>query len=57
VRKHTSKKVPECLRLRNHIIFITIFSLGDVLALIKRARVPKVEQKFKLGVVLALINH
>jgi hypothetical protein len=29
VRKHTPKIVPECLRLRNHIIFVTIFSLID----------------------------
>jgi hypothetical protein len=29
VRKHTQKRVPECLRLRNHIIFITIFSTID----------------------------
>jgi hypothetical protein len=29
VRKHTQKRVPECLRLRNHIIFVTIFSLID----------------------------
>jgi hypothetical protein len=26
VRKHIEKRVPECLRLRNHIIFVTIFS-------------------------------
>jgi hypothetical protein len=26
VRKHTPKRLPECLRLRNHIIFVTIFS-------------------------------
>jgi hypothetical protein len=26
VRKHTLKRVPECLRLRKHIIFFTIFS-------------------------------
>jgi hypothetical protein len=25
VRKHTPKRVPECLRLRNDIIFVTIF--------------------------------
>jgi hypothetical protein len=29
VRKHTPKKVPEFLRLRNHIIFVTIFSPID----------------------------
>jgi hypothetical protein len=29
VRKHTPKRVPECLRLRNHIIFVTIFSSID----------------------------
>jgi hypothetical protein len=29
VRKHTPKRVPECLRLRNHIIFVTIFSPID----------------------------
>jgi hypothetical protein len=29
VRKHTPKRVPECLRLRNYIIFVTIFSLID----------------------------
>jgi hypothetical protein len=27
--KHTPKRVPECLRLRNHIIIDTIFSLID----------------------------
>jgi hypothetical protein len=30
VRKHTPKRVPECLRLRNHIIFVTIFSSIDL---------------------------
>jgi hypothetical protein len=29
VRKHISKRVPECLRLRNHNIIVTIFSLID----------------------------
>jgi hypothetical protein len=29
VRKHTPKIVPECLRLRNRIIFVTIFSMID----------------------------
>jgi hypothetical protein len=29
VRKHTTKRVPECLRLWNHVIFVTIFSLID----------------------------
>jgi hypothetical protein len=29
VRKHTPKRVPECLRLRNHNIIVTIFSLID----------------------------
>jgi hypothetical protein len=29
VRKHTPKRVPEYLRLRNHNIIITIFSLID----------------------------
>jgi hypothetical protein len=29
VRKHTPKRVTECLRLRNHIIFVTIFSPID----------------------------
>jgi hypothetical protein len=29
VRKHTPKRVSECLRLRNHVIFVTIFSLID----------------------------
>jgi hypothetical protein len=29
VRKHTPKRVPDCLRLRNHIIFVTIFSPMD----------------------------
>jgi hypothetical protein len=29
VRKHTPKRVHECLRLRNHIILVTIFSLID----------------------------
>jgi hypothetical protein len=29
VRKHTQKRVPECLRLRNHVIFVTIFSPID----------------------------
>jgi hypothetical protein len=29
VRKHTPNRVPECLRLRNHIIFVTIFSPID----------------------------
>jgi hypothetical protein len=30
VRKHTPKRVPECLRLMNHIIFVTIFSPIDL---------------------------
>jgi hypothetical protein len=29
VRKHTPKRVPEFLSLRNHIIFVTIFSPID----------------------------
>jgi hypothetical protein len=29
VRKHTPKRLPECLRLRNHIIFVTISSQID----------------------------
>jgi hypothetical protein len=29
VRKHTPKRVPGCLRLRNHIIFVSIFSPID----------------------------
>jgi hypothetical protein len=29
VRKHTPKRVLECIRLRNHIIFLTIFSPID----------------------------
>jgi hypothetical protein len=29
VRKHTPKRVPECLRSRNHIIFVTVFSPID----------------------------
>jgi hypothetical protein len=29
VSKHTPKRVPKCLRLRNHIIFVTIFSPID----------------------------
>jgi hypothetical protein len=30
VRKHTPKRVPECLRLRNHNIIVTIFSMIDL---------------------------
>jgi hypothetical protein len=26
MRKHTPKRVPECLRLRNHNLIVTIFS-------------------------------
>jgi hypothetical protein len=29
VRKHTQKRVPDCLRLRSHIIIVTIFSQID----------------------------
>jgi hypothetical protein len=29
VRKHTLKRVVECLKLRNHIIFVIIFSPVD----------------------------
>jgi hypothetical protein len=36
VRKHTPKRVPECLRLRNHIIFVTIFSLIDFKNMLSR---------------------
>jgi hypothetical protein len=29
VRKHTTKRVPECIRLRNYNIIVTIFSPID----------------------------
>jgi hypothetical protein len=29
VRKHPQKRVPECLRLRNHIVIVIIFSPTD----------------------------
>jgi hypothetical protein len=29
MRKHTPKRVPECLKLRNHNIIISILSLID----------------------------
>jgi hypothetical protein len=41
VRKHTPKRVPECLRLRNHIIFVIIFSLTDFKKRIGRRDIDK----------------
>jgi hypothetical protein len=41
VRKHTPKRVPECLRLRNHIVFVIIFSLTDFKKRIGRRDIDK----------------
>jgi hypothetical protein len=41
VRKHTTKRVPECIRLRNHIIIVTIFSPIDL----KRGKVGETRTK------------
>jgi hypothetical protein len=46
VRKHTPKRVPECLQLRNYIIFITIFSLIDFK---KRLSRRDVDERFHLS--------
>jgi hypothetical protein len=46
VRKHTPKRVPEWLRLRNHIIFVTIFSLID---LKKRLSRRDMDERFYLS--------
>jgi hypothetical protein len=46
VRKHTPKSVPECLRLRNHIIFVTIFSPIDFK---KRLSRRDTEERFHLS--------
>jgi hypothetical protein len=45
VRKHTPKRVPECLRLRNHIIFVTIFSPIDFK---KRLSRRDIDERFHL---------
>jgi hypothetical protein len=46
VRKHTLKRVPECLRLRNHIIFVTIFSPIDFK---KRLSRRDIDERFHLS--------
>jgi hypothetical protein len=46
VRKHTPKKVPECLRLKNHVIFVTIFSLIDFK---KRLSRRDIDERFHLS--------
>jgi hypothetical protein len=48
VRKHTPKSVPECLRLRNHIIFVTIFSPIDFK---KRPSRRDIDERFHLSTV------
>jgi hypothetical protein len=46
VRKHTPKRVPEGLRLRNHIIFVTIFS---PINFNKRLRRRDTDERFHLS--------
>jgi hypothetical protein len=46
VRKHTPKRLPECLRLRNYIIFVTIFSPIDFK---KRLRRRDMDERFHLS--------
>jgi hypothetical protein len=46
VRKHTPKRVPECLRLRNHIIFVTIFSPTDFKKWLRRR---DIDERFHLS--------
>jgi hypothetical protein len=46
VRKHTPKRVPECLWFRNHIIFVTIFSLIDFK---KRLSMRDTDERFYLS--------
>jgi hypothetical protein len=46
VRKHTPKRVPEFLRLRNHIIFVTIFSPIDFK---KRLSKRDMDERFHLS--------
>jgi hypothetical protein len=46
VRKHTPKRVPECLRLMNHFIFVTIFSLIDFK---KRLNRRDMDERFHLS--------
>jgi hypothetical protein len=46
VRKHTPKRLPECLRPRNYIIFVTIFSPIDFK---KRLRRRDVDERFHLS--------
>jgi hypothetical protein len=36
MRKHTPKRLPECLRLRNHIIIVTLFSPIDFKKVLSR---------------------
>jgi hypothetical protein len=45
VRKHTPKRVTECLRLMNHIIFVTIFSTIDFK---KRLSKRDIDERFHL---------
>jgi hypothetical protein len=47
VRKHTPKRVPECLRLRNHIIFVTILSVIDFK---KRLSRRDIDERFHLSI-------
>jgi hypothetical protein len=46
VRKHTQKRVPGYLRLRNHIINATIFSLIDFK---KRLSMRDMDERFHLS--------
>jgi hypothetical protein len=46
VRKHTQKRVSECLRLRNHIIFVAIFSPIDFK---RRLRRRDMDERFHLS--------
>jgi hypothetical protein len=47
VRKHTPKRVPEFLSLRNHIIFVTIFSPIDFK---KRLSRRDIDERFHLSI-------
>jgi hypothetical protein len=46
MRKHTTKRVLECLRFRNHIIFVTIFSSIDFK---KRLSRRDIDERFHLS--------
>jgi hypothetical protein len=54
VRKHTPKRVPECLRLRNHNIIVTIFSPIDFK---KRLSRRDTDERFHLSTAQDVVKN